>query len=746
MRSPNKPTSILLTPGTGTARRKRVSFGHDVKAGNNAETGFIATNPDGSRRKTTLQQALENSRSSRSKLAAQNGEQSEEPPATLSENNDGADSESEWEDDVCNHDVTVDLNEPHSNSGKYWKSEFSRYHDEAQSEMDKLVRYKHMAKSYAKKKDAEAINLTQRLKDEQEKVRKMEQKITEMASQVADKRKQGANKDSETLIKDLAKQTTLAIQYRDQVKGLEAMLNGQQDDAGSHRPRIDTSPRTEKTILETNRELRRLRSELRQMESIREENKQLKSDLSIAQQEAKKLVEDDKQGKSTVDTGRMQRLEKHLREAKDDLRQRDSEIRRLNRDYESLKKDAKARTAEAMQVLQEKNDKIGQLEKEIRTLKAEIASSSRHKSIDTALAEHNNITRDLKSRMESLRKPSKHETTAATRRREPRQRSMSVEDITLDMTQRSLLGGRNTEKQQLAPDSNAIRPPLPSTYSDWTIDLKNTEDQLRKVKAKETMTKLDRETFTDTLDLGPLAATVAAKAPTAHHPQHHPSSFSSRRAIMSDRVNESTPVDNDNDNNNYYYGGSGASPTKERRPSSYHHRAPTSTGTNTARASSRGAAARDNNNNKNPMMHGALLAKPAASGRQERITSNSSSRAAASGADGDEDVGPSQNIDLFKDRFARLGGGGGGGAGAGGLGKTTDGGMGLSVPGTANTSRCTLPADRQAAARARLEQKKLERLREKEKENGHGNGRERSRGRERAASRVLVDKENLVPC
>src|SRR5688572_26253027 len=28
--TPSKPPGILLTPGTGTTRRKRVSFGHDV--------------------------------------------------------------------------------------------------------------------------------------------------------------------------------------------------------------------------------------------------------------------------------------------------------------------------------------------------------------------------------------------------------------------------------------------------------------------------------------------------------------------------------------------------------------------------------------------------------------------------------------------------------------------------------------------------------------------------------------------
>ena len=36
-------------------------------------------------------------------------------------------SEEEWEEaddeDHCMHDITLDLNEPHSRSGKYWKSE-----------------------------------------------------------------------------------------------------------------------------------------------------------------------------------------------------------------------------------------------------------------------------------------------------------------------------------------------------------------------------------------------------------------------------------------------------------------------------------------------------------------------------------------------------------------------------------------------------------------------------------------------
>ncbi len=790
MKSPNKPTSILLTPGTGTAKRKRVSFGRDVKAGNSTEPGSVATNPDGTRRKTTLQQALENSRSARSKPAAQgdeqqNKEQSREPVQAPPPKIDGADSESEWEDDICNHDVTVDLNEPHSNSGKYWKSEFTRYHEEARAEMDKLVRYKHMAKSYAKKKDAEAINLTQRLKEEQDKVLNMEQKITEMAAQIADKRRQGTGTDSDsaTLMKDLAKQTNLAVQYRDQVRGLEAILKGQQDEAGPGRPergRINTSPRTEKTILEVNRELRRARAELRQMDSLREENKRLRSDLGASQQEAKQLAEENRKTGGhpapapAPEPSRPQRLEKQLREARDELRQRDAEIRRMGREYETLKRDAKARTGEAMQVLQEKNDKIAQLEREIKALRAEKASGGgdRHGSLDTALAEHGRITRDLKSGIESLGRPYGREAAARRRRTttttKTRQRSASVEDLTLDMTQRSLFGDKDrAEEGRPTANSDEIQP----YPDDWTNNsLQEVEDQLKREKAEYTgAAGRDRDTFTDTLDLdlAPLATSVAAK--TYDH-GYQPSSFPSRR-VMSDRVNESTP----------------AAAARRHRPSGQqydkedvigHHQqkqqrlavsggaaalAPTTT-TTTTTASVRAAAAP-------PLytMHGgrdgvaaSTAAAAAALLRPGRNTlnpnPNPSSAYVPPAVSEDNDA---QDIDLFKDRFARLGGGGGGGGGAAGTGvgagaggpssasgkpvDTTAAPARAGAPGagagaaTANSSRCTLPADRQAAARARLEQKRLERQREKmERERAGGGG-----GR---AFSTAADKENLVPC
>ncbi|RYP66756.1 hypothetical protein DL769_005932 [Monosporascus sp. CRB-8-3] len=693
-KSPSKPTSILLTPGTGTARRKRVSFGRDVKAGNSAEPGSVAMNADGTRKKTTLQQALENSRSSRAKLAAQGGE-----PATAPGKNDGEDSEGEWEDDVCSHDVTVDLNEPHSNSGKYWKSEFARYHAEARAEMDKLVKYKHMAKSYAKKKDAEAIDLAQKLKEEQEKVLKMERKVTEMAAQIADARKHGTDQEHATLVKNLSMQTALAVQQRDQVNELEAILNGQQSGAspGRSRRRRDTSPRTEQTLLEVTRDLRRARSELKQTESLREENKRLKSDLNAAQREVKTLGNEiKKESGSASDSSRTQRLDRQLREARDELRetknelrQKDSETRKLSRDYESLKRDAKARTAEAIQVLQEKNDriaqlddKIAQLEKDIATLKTENASSIRHRGIDTALAEHNKIARDLRSDIESLSRPSKYETARRGRRR---QRSASVEDVTLDMAQRPLFGDKNEEKRP--PASEQTQPPAPP-YTDWTTSMKEIEEQLKRKTDHMEAGKRDLKYSTETFDLGPLATSTANKAPL-------PPSFGSRR-VMSDRVNGSIPTD---------YGASARQPGV----SNYHPNI------GSRRVASTRLTVSPTKDDKYSMHGAGSLNTP----MRERRAASISNRAAPSTAATVADDNVAQDIDLFQlDRFARLG---------------VPGTANRATGATANGSRCTLPVDRQAAARARLEQKRLERQREKE----------RTRGR--ADSRALLDKENVMP-
>jgi myosin heavy subunit len=256
-------------------------------------------------------------------------------------------------------DITTDLNEPHSRSGKYWKSHFETYHTDAKAEMEKLVKYKHLAKSYAKMKDAEALELQQKLKEEQEKVKAMEEKIADMARQASSTARRKGGESDPVVMDELAKQTALATEYKKQVEELESLLQenvGEAED-GSHRQRRTASPRTQRTLMEAQRELRRARSQVRELDKLQEERDRLRSDLKFAEQRASKLAEENRRLSSelSLSTSRIQELEKRLEDSKGS--------------YEKLKDDAKARYLEAQQVLKKKNEKISELQEELESFR-----------------------------------------------------------------------------------------------------------------------------------------------------------------------------------------------------------------------------------------------------------------------------------------------------------------------------------------------------------------------------------------
>lgn len=298
--SPSKPQGILLTPGTGTTRRKRVSFGRDVKSNQSIVVETNAGNRT-TRPKTKLQEALENSRKKREDRRSETDESRKldfDPDAADWEEVDELDREP---------DITVDLNEPQSQSGQYWKNVFQKYHDEARVEMEKLVRYKQLAKSYAMIKDAEALDLNERLREEQEKVGEMEQKVNELASQLAGQHGlDGGLQDDRKLMKDLARQTALAMEYRRKVNELEALLkdSGYEATDGTRRRPLSTS----QTAREQTKELAGLRRELQSV----------KSELIV-------LVE------------RETRLEAEKRDLERKLARKDKQYDNLKTDYDALR-------------------------------------------------------------------------------------------------------------------------------------------------------------------------------------------------------------------------------------------------------------------------------------------------------------------------------------------------------------------------------------------------------------------------
>ncbi|KAK4230423.1 spindle pole body formation-associated protein-domain-containing protein [Podospora fimiseda] len=394
--SPPRPPGILLTPGTGTSRRKRVSFGHDVKQGsggpargstsslsdeatNKAPTAWDDRPADTPipRPKTRLLRTMEDARSTRddetvtdTRDFAGQGKEAEDAWEEVEED----DQEEEDEDDDddqddesdFDNDITTDLNEPHSRSGKYWKSYFETYHADARAELEKLVKYKHLVKSYAKQKDAEALDLAEKLREEQEKVKEMESKVAEMTRQVAiNKRRNGGETDT-SLMDELSKQTELAREYKIQVEELEELFRGENDDLdvrGFRKQR--TSPRTQQTILETQRELRKARSQLRELEKLREERDRLESDLKVSEQRANKLAEENRKLSSELSkrNSKVQGLEKNLEETQSL--------------YTELKENTKKRLTEAIQVSEKKGDIISGLQKELESFKRGDSESRR---------------------------------------------------------------------------------------------------------------------------------------------------------------------------------------------------------------------------------------------------------------------------------------------------------------------------------------------------------------------------------
>lgn len=370
--TPSKPTGILLTPGTGTSRRKRVSFGRDVleKGPQAEEKRDGLRNNNGTRKRTRLTELMENSRRDKAKSSSGTTEQKQPATDTRQEQADDDEWEEEEDEDFCTHDITVDLNEPHSRSGKYWKTNFETYHQDAKTEMEKLLKYKQLAKSYAKMKDAEAVDLQEKLKEEQAKVGEMEKKLSEVASQIASKRRNGDDKESSELMRDLAKQTALAVQYRDQVKELETLVKGSGSDPdtkGGHR-RTAASPRGSKALLEAQRELRRAKSQLRDMDGLQDEVKRLKAELKTAEQGSSKAAE--RSGRDKDESSYVKDLLAQLRDAKAESRKKDDQLKQLTDDYEKFRGEAVAQQDDARRVLAKATEKISELKKELRTLKA----------------------------------------------------------------------------------------------------------------------------------------------------------------------------------------------------------------------------------------------------------------------------------------------------------------------------------------------------------------------------------------
>ena len=247
---PLSPTKgILVTPGTGANKRKTVSFGSLMPAGGNSTSSFFLEKPLTSKTTTTdlrnsviqkgarpLEKEAKMAKSLFEAHLKDSQQRISRMPALQTLEKQGATSLGEREDarpgvPTCllpnGPDTTVDLNMPCSASGKHWKEEYEHYHRKSNRELKRIIKHGQTIKSYAHRKDSEAMSLSQKLNSELGKVAAMEARVSELATELAEARAHGSTEQGESadLLTKLAKQTTLAILYKRKADRYKASLD-----------------------------------------------------------------------------------------------------------------------------------------------------------------------------------------------------------------------------------------------------------------------------------------------------------------------------------------------------------------------------------------------------------------------------------------------------------------------------------------------------------------------------------------
>ncbi|KLU82775.1 hypothetical protein MAPG_01843 [Magnaporthiopsis poae ATCC 64411] len=820
-----RPQSILLTPGVGTARRKRVSFDQDVAPAdgkNGSKSGLPDDCPgkfpspwvapaqadDGEdsaaarRPRTSLTEKLENSRKFKPQPRQQDAEGNKAKPApatnifsTKSNTEERASDVAEaiWEDDDDQpdasdreRDVTVDLNEPCSGSGRFWKSEYTRYHDEARAEMEKLVRYKNLAKSYAKIKDGEALELNKRLSEEQAKVAAMETQVAELTRRIAKSHMcgnggGGANDegDQAEILRDLTRQATLATQYRTQVKELEAIIKEGQAAAAAGSPDPETprrrngsrvvSPRSNQALIESQRQLKRAREQVRELEG-------LKSDLRAVERRVDEMQSAKERAEAELDESKAKAKDAAAKLAvvEERARRKTEALEQLQEDHSKLRDESRKAAREAKAELRAKNEEIARLKKALESNKPDPIA------VGQAASEHSddvptpytpgpadvdwtvNVTQmELEQGTPNRMVGRRHKATEVSQpvtplREEPRSRRQArapvavtydeppkapADDAPVDMDDSTPRAGRRvpklddprpTERQQRA-SRRVTTNDEDIDKEDWTRRLDQIKPNLDTPQPSERRERASRRTMTRS------DAPEEAKPAVTRHFRRSSAAASDDEALGG--------------------GGGGESSLRERLRS--HSRtaqrffttAATATATRSRRRrdSATGLSEREDQNEDavthgddddlfkpRPVRHSAdagMLGGSAprtrpttrrtsssrpdssvepssrpADAESERRTTRTASTATNSRADEEE-----PQIDLLADRFARLGGGAAAAKAAPRTEAVPDTSMAATVGNT--TRSTTLPPDRHAAAMARLQKRREERRRALDKEN-----------------------------
>ncbi|EAW12582.1 uncharacterized protein ACLA_010050 [Aspergillus clavatus NRRL 1] len=305
MASPTK--SILVTPGTASNRRKTVSFGDGVvdnerkrddifnnkslrtpmNLSGNLSSQWISGSSDGKDKpRSKLTQALLDSRD-KSPNETTDRKIDDDPFATNETKMVPKSTKAEENDD------TINLEDPRSQSGKYWKAEFDNYRAKTTNEIRKLIQYRSAAKKFALMKETEASRLAKKLKEEESKVAEMERHVTQLASTMVT---ENAKADREQLVQDLTKQTALAMQYKHRVNMLRKLLerhgvvDGDLDDSVDKSDAEGSPEKVSQELRKTQQALNQANAKIDEMKRQQSEVDKLKELVQNSEQKASELA------------------------------------------------------------------------------------------------------------------------------------------------------------------------------------------------------------------------------------------------------------------------------------------------------------------------------------------------------------------------------------------------------------------------------------------------------------------------
>ncbi|PYH42012.1 uncharacterized protein BP01DRAFT_304339 [Aspergillus saccharolyticus JOP 1030-1] len=351
MASPTK--SILMTPGTVSNRRKTVSFGESVvdneRQRDDLSAKYIKTPANISNSFSSQWSAGSSASKPRSKLTQallDSREGSEKGTDVFVDSTSSTGMQHKMaQSEEDDNDDTINLDEPRSQSGKYWKAEYDNYRNKTTWEIKKLIQYRSAAKTYAKKKDEEASRLAEKLREEEIKVAEMERHVTHLASTMVG---ESANADKEKLVQELTKQTALALQYKHRVYSLRKTLErhgvvGQEvADAADTSGIASPSEQKNESVNKIQQALDQANAKIEEMKRQQEEFNKLKDLARTSEHKASELQKENASLKQTLARVKqeMSKYEGRRKEKEAKLKQREVKLETRIQEYRERLKSA----------------------------------------------------------------------------------------------------------------------------------------------------------------------------------------------------------------------------------------------------------------------------------------------------------------------------------------------------------------------------------------------------------------------